>query len=70
MQEFRADTRVQNYSCLRHIGRGSFVPTTMSDADSLVCRCEGCQFFFSPETCAVSSTANHTNNMAFLHMGP
>jgi transposase InsO family protein len=23
------------------------VPTTMSDADSLVCRCEGCQFFFS-----------------------
>jgi hypothetical protein len=49
--------------------QGFFWPTTVSDADSLVHRCEGCQFFCSPETRAISLTANHTYYLAFLHLG-
>jgi hypothetical protein len=48
--------------------QGFFWPTAASDADSFVRRCEGCQFFCSPETRVVSSTADHTYYLAFLHM--
>jgi hypothetical protein len=48
---------------------GFFLPTVVSDADSRVRRCKGCQFFYSPETHAITSTADYTHYLAFLHMG-
>jgi hypothetical protein len=48
--------------------QGFFWPTAMSDDDSLVCRCEGCQFFTHQKR-VVSSTTYHTYYLAFLHMG-
>jgi hypothetical protein len=49
--------------------QGFFWLTVMSDANSLVHQCEGCQFFHSAETRVISSTAYHTYYLAFLHMG-
>jgi transposase InsO family protein len=38
--------------------QGFFSPTTMSDADSIICRCEGCQFLARQKH--VSSDQLHT----------
>jgi hypothetical protein len=44
-QGFVAVTWVLGLSWTRHIGRGFFWPTAVSDIDSLVRQCEGCEFF-------------------------
>jgi hypothetical protein len=41
----------------------------VSDADSLFCRCEACQFFCSPETCTIPLATDHTNNLTFFTWG-
>jgi hypothetical protein len=43
--------------------------TAMFDADSIVRRCEGCQFFCPPEICVISSVVDHTHYLAFSTWG-
>jgi hypothetical protein len=64
--------------CVSHAGACSLVgkmymqefysPTVVSDADSLVHHCEGCQFFCSLEIHATASTKDHTNHLAFFNL--
>jgi hypothetical protein len=48
--------------------QGFYWPIAVCDTDSLVCRCEGCQFV-ARQKHVISSTPDHTDHLAFLYMG-
>jgi hypothetical protein len=60
--------QVQNHSWVRRTSRGSFglLPCLMSNLLYIGVKVAS---FLPPETCAVSIVADHTQYLAFLHMG-
>jgi hypothetical protein len=48
--------------------QGFYWPIAVCDTDSLVCRCEGCQFV-ARQKHVISSTPDHTDHLTFLYMG-